>query len=322
MDKQKKETRQKDCPDREVVTPQENLTGRDPMTDQAAGGAAAAALKKLRVSAVFKALMILLGAFVIQFVASMLCMIIVGVYVLFVQGGTRADLSRLLLRSVNDYSMIISLVYAVIAIGWCGTLYCRWRWRERPFPFRERLGGARVPGALALGFGACIVLTVIVGLAAQIFPSAFTSYEKLMDTLDITNSAFAIPYVMLVGPIAEEFIFRGVILDRLKPAFSFWTANALQAALFGIFHMNMIQGLYAFVLGMLLGMVVQVTGTVLASMLMHITFNSTSIGLGLLEAHAPALYSHVSVVIVIAAAVCFIVGLRYYAGQYRKRDKA
>ena len=137
MDKQKKETRQKDCPDREVVTPQENLTGRDPMTDQAAGGAAAAALKKLRVSAVFKALMILLGAFVIQFVASMLCMIIVGVYVLFVQGGTRADLSRLLLRSVNDYSMIISLVYAVIAIGWCGTLYCRWRWRERPFPFRE-----------------------------------------------------------------------------------------------------------------------------------------------------------------------------------------
>ena len=69
------------------------------------------------------------------------------------------------------------------------------------------------------------MLTVIVGMAAQLFPSAFSSYEKLMDTLDITASVFAVPYVMLVGPVAEELIFRGVILDRLKPAFSFWTAN-------------------------------------------------------------------------------------------------
>lgn len=318
MDKQGKETRQDNMVDRNAVTGQmADGTEKEVQMDQMA-----AALKKLRVSAVFKALMILLGAFVIQFAASMLCMITVGVYVLVVQGGTRADLSRLLLQSVNDYSMIISLVYAVIAIAWCGTLYYRWQWRQRPFPYREQLGGVRVPGALALGFGACIVLTVIVGLAAQMFPSAFTSYEKLMDTLDITSSAFAIPYVMLVGPVAEELIFRGVILNRLKPAFSFWTANAIQAALFGIFHMNIIQGLYAFALGMLLGMVVHVTGTILASMIMHITFNSTSIGLSLLETHAPGVYSRISMLIVIAAAVCFAAGLKYYAGQYRKRDRA
>lgn len=285
------------------------------------GTVAAAALKKLRVSAVFKALMILLGAFVIQFAASMLCMIAVGVYVLFVQGRTRAELSVLLAQSLNDYSMIISLVYAVIAIGWCGTLYYRWQWRERPFSYREHLGAGRIAGALALGFGACIVLTVIVGLAAQIFPAAFTNYEKLMETLDVTSSVFAIPYVMLVGPVAEELIFRGVILDRLKPAFSFWTANVLQAALFGIFHMNVIQGLYAFALGMLLGMVVYVTGTILASMIMHIVFNSTSIGLSMLETHAPAVYGRVSMVIVAAAVVCFMIGLRYYVREYVKRDR-
>ena len=309
MDKQEKEMGQEDRLERKAVTDRKNPADIDSLADQAAGGVTAAALKKLRVSAVFKALMILLGAFVIQFVASMLCMITVGVYVLFVQGGTRGDLSRLLLQSINDYSMIISLVYAVIAIGWCGTLYYRWQWRERPFSYRERLGGVRIAGALALGFGACIVLTVIVGLAAQLFPSAFSSYEKLMDTLDITASVFAIPYVMLVGPVAEELIFRGVILDRLKPAFSFWTANV-------------IQGLYAFALGILLGMVVQVTGTILASMIMHITFNSTSIGLSLLETHAPEVYSRVSMLIVVGAAVCFIIGLRYYAGQYRKQDRA
>ena len=86
--------------------------------------------------------------------------------------------------------------------------------------------------------------------------------------------------------------------------------------------MNVIQGLYAFALGILLGMVVQVTGTIFASMIMHITFNSTSIGLSLLETHAPEVYSRGSVLIVVSAAVCFIIGLRYYAGQYRKRDRA
>lgn len=322
MDKQEKETSRKESLERKTVTDQKNPAAPGSLADQAAGSVTAAALKKLRVSAVFKALMILLGAFVVQFVASMLCMITVGVYVLFVQGGTREDLSMLLLQSINDYSMIISLVYAVIAIGWCGTLYYRWQWRERSFSYRERLGGVRIAGALALGFGACIVLTVIVGMAAQLFPSAFSSYDKLMDTLDITASVFAVPYVMLVGPVAEELIFRGVILDRLKPAFSFWTANVIQAALFGIFHMNVIQGLYAFALGILLGMVVQVTGTIFASMIMHITFNSTSIGLSLLEIHAPEVYSRGSVLIVASAAVCFIIGLRYYAGQYRKRDRA
>ena len=107
MDKQEKETSRKESLERKTVTDQKNPAAPGSLADQAAGSVTAAALKKLRVSAVFKALMILLGAFVVQFVASMLCMITVGVYVLFVQGGTREDLSMLLLQSINDYSMII-----------------------------------------------------------------------------------------------------------------------------------------------------------------------------------------------------------------------
>ena len=104
MDKQEKEMGQEDRLERRTVTDQKKPADMDSLADQAAGSVTAEALKKLRVSAVFKALMILLGAFVVQFVASMLCMITVGVYVLFVQGGTRKDLSMLLLQSINDYS--------------------------------------------------------------------------------------------------------------------------------------------------------------------------------------------------------------------------
>lgn len=318
MDKQGKENIQEDMSDWNAVTGQ--VTGS---TEKAAQmDQMAVALKKLRISAVFKALMILLGAFVVQFAASMLCLIVLAVYVMVVQGGDRDALVRTLMHSIDDYSMVISLVYAGIAILWCGSLYFRWQWREKPFPYRKALGGRRIPEVLALGFGSCIILTMIVGLAAQAFPKAFEHYQELMETLNIYSSILAAPYVMLLGPVAEEFIFRGVILDRLKPAFSFWIANVIQAVLFGVFHMNIIQGLYAFALGMLLGMVVQVTGTILISMIMHITFNSTSVVLSLLSTYAPEVYNRAFVLIVIAAIVYFVTGLRYYTGQNRKRDRA
>lgn len=273
-------------------------------------------LKRLRVSAVFHALLVLLGAFVTQFVASMLCMIVTGVYVLFVQGRTREDLSKLLMGSLGDCSMIISLVYAVGAIVWCGILYYRWTWRERPFSYRKAFEGARIPCAIALGFGACMVFNVIVSAAATLFPDAFVSYQKLMGNLDFRASILTVPYVMLAGPVAEELIFRGVILDRLKPAFPFWVANVMQAAFFGFFHLNVIQGLYAFVLGILLGMVVRVTGSIMGSMITHITFNATSIGLSVLAVYAEGFYRKAAVYILTAAVICFILGFRYYVHQY------
>ena len=148
------------------------------------------------------------------------------------------------------------------------------------------------------------------------FPDAFVSYQKLMGNLDFRASILTVPYVMLAGPVAEELIFRGVILDRLKPAFPFWVANVMQAALFGFFHLNVIQGLYAFVLGILLGMVVRVTGSIIGSMITHIIFNATSIGLSVLAVYAEDFYRKTAIYILTAAVICFILGFRYYVHQY------
>lgn len=281
---------------------------------------AALMLKKLRVSAVFKSLLFLLGVFAIQFVASMLCMIATGIYVLFVQGKTREELAIWISGSLNDYTMVISLLYAVIAIVIFGISYLKCQWREHPFSYRKALGGGRIPGAAALGFGTCIILTVIVGLASQAFPGAFVKYQKLMESLDVSTSALAVYYIMLSGPVAEELIFRGVILDQLRPAFPFWVANGIQAALFGVFHMNLIQGLYAFVLGMILGMVAEAAKTVVASMITHIIFNSTSTLLGMFADHFSKQYNQIYPWILLAAVICFWIGMRYYIMQWRRRD--
>lgn len=51
-------------------------------------------------------------------------------------------------------------------------------------------------------------------------------------------------------------------------------ANILQAILFGLAHMNIIQGFYAFGLGLLFGYVAYRYKTIVASIILHMLYNA------------------------------------------------
>ena len=49
--------------------------------------------------------------------------------------------------------------------------------------------------------------------------------------------------------------------------------NIIQAFYFGMIHLNLVQGIYAFLLGIVLGAVVKRYGTLKASMYLHFVIN-------------------------------------------------
>ena len=55
----------------------------------------------------------------------------------------------------------------------------------------------------------------------------------------------------------------------------------MQALMFGFFHMNLVQGIYTFALGLLLGYLVEKTGNLLVPIVLHILYNSVSGVLGI-----------------------------------------
>jgi hypothetical protein len=281
-----------------------------------------AATGRLRVSAVFRCLLILLGVLFVQFVAAILCML--GLFLQRVATGQTIQeiflsVQTIVVGNSADFSMAISLLYALIVIVWCGVLYRRWQWRVKP-DYRKALAKKRLFGIVCLGFGTCIVMTILLSIVSMLFPALFENYNSLMKNLDVDSSILTVPYVVLLGPVAEELVFRGVMMDRLKPAFSFWTANIIQAALFGVFHLNVIQGVYAFCLGLVLGLVVQVTGTILASVMTHILFNGTTEVISLIPAKALQSYAGVEIAVVILAVAACAWGLKYYLGQGKMQD--
>jgi hypothetical protein len=63
---------------------------------------------------------------------------------------------------------------------------------------------------------------------------------------------------------------------------TFWGMNIFQSVLFGLFHGNLIQGLYAFVLGMVLGYI-RYYGGLGYSIVTHMCFNFMNIPAGMIE---------------------------------------
>jgi membrane protease YdiL (CAAX protease family) len=72
-------------------------------------------------------------------------------------------------------------------------------------------------------------------------------------------------------------VFRGVILKKAKNIMPFYAANIIQAILFGLIHLNWIQGLYAFPIGILLGYITRRYRSIIPSIILHALLNGYSV---------------------------------------------
>ena len=78
-------------------------------------------------------------------------------------------------------------------------------------------------------------------------------------------------YIILLAPIAEELTFRGLTYRFARKLFLSGVQTFCRHCFFGVIHMNMIQGIYAFVLGLFLGLCKNGHGIKYSSQ--HVIFN-------------------------------------------------
>ena len=91
------------------------------------------------------------------------------------------------------------------------------------------------------------------------------------------NSDLGFLALAILAPIAEEMVFRGAILRRMLDAFDtrwHWAAIVITSALFGIVHLNMAQGINAFVMGLLLGWMFMRTRSIVPGLVFHFANNT------------------------------------------------
>lgn len=170
----------------------------------------------------------------------------------------------------------ISAIYAVIAALVLGFWYWK-RFVPKKQPRREVssiINPRILAGLVLLMLGMQYISTYLVMVVSAINPAWYDTYKELMESIGFGNVTVILAlYSIFIAPVSEELIFRGVTMKYAAKAMPFFLANILQAFLFGAFHGNMVQGTYAFVVGLFCGYVCYKGGSIYLSILFHMLFN-------------------------------------------------
>lgn len=116
---------------------------------------------------------------------------------------------------------------------------------------------------------------VIIALITEaLFPAQGELFEELMSVALGGSPVFAFITTVILAPIGEESLLRGLVMKQLeKYGFSVAACIIIQGIFFGIIHMNLIQGIYAIPIGILYGFVAYKTKSILPSIYMHMINN-------------------------------------------------
>lgn len=100
--------------------------------------------------------------------------------------------------------------------------------------------------------------------------------EDMFNSMSLTVMGFI--SIGILGPIAEEYVFRSAMLGgMLKNGMGQWTAILISSAVFGVIHGNPAQIPFAFIVGILLGLLYVRTGNIIPCIVCHVINNSFSV---------------------------------------------
>jgi uncharacterized protein len=131
-----------------------------------------------------------------------------------------------------------------------------------------------ISGAL-IGLG----LSIIIGFILNLLPidKLFPDYENIVNSIISKENIFFIVFVTsFVVPIFEETLFRGIVFNELKKIIPVSVSVIIQGLLFGIFHLNLLQGIYAFFLGCVLALLYNWTKSLWTNIFAHSMFNASN----------------------------------------------
>ena len=205
-------------------------------------------------------------------------------------GGSLAQLVAMALAGmVEDISPNMAFLVSFLPLYLIGYPLGIWIMKKAPtdelimgkaaFAF-DQLKKKRVPGlvsmiryffvAIFLAYTGVLVGNIINNLLAMLFGSG--SANVVAEMVDGDTLLMQLIFMVIAAPIMEEYVFRKLIVDRMA-VFGEKRAILYSAVIFGLFHGNLQQTIYAFSLGLLLGYVYIRTRKLRYSIGLHMAFN-------------------------------------------------
>lgn len=131
-----------------------------------------------------------------------------------------------------------------------------------------------------------ILLCILFGILIQPLLTFLNALSLVFTTNSVNTVMFEIseeiPFLLgvillaVVPCVLEETVYRGVFYNEYRKVDT-WKAVLLSGVLFGLMHGNLNQFVYATVMGILFALLIEATGSILSTMLIHFCINAWSV---------------------------------------------
>ncbi|MDI9243137.1 CPBP family intramembrane glutamic endopeptidase [Fusibacillus kribbianus] len=126
-----------------------------------------------------------------------------------------------------------------------------------------------------LGMATCLAGNNLIAISGLYEIS--DSYEAISELLYGGKLVLESVGLGIIVPVVEELIFRGLMYRRMREYMSIGTAAVVCSLIFGFYHGNLVQGIYAFLLSLLFIYVYERFHSMLAPILFHAAANVLSV---------------------------------------------
>lgn len=127
-------------------------------------------------------------------------------------------------------------------------------------------------GGLGLGLNKLFeIITRVIDKDVMLGSEKYAQVEAIQYSVSLWVGL--ILYV-IVSPIVEEIVFRGIVYNRMRYFFGVWKAVIVSAVLFGAFHGNLPQCLYGMIMGIIMAVAYEYIGSFAAPLLFHMGANA------------------------------------------------
>lgn len=241
-----------------------------------------------KVSTFFFCLGVIIAFLILQTIVSMIIMM-PKILPLVTKTGSIFDdfMARFTELASSDPIAIVAqfaaeLVCIAVALIWYIFGYVKKEDKEAGHTsFRDNFHGSKdvafiLTGCLATWGLSATIQQILAILMPQMTQDVGNMLNSLLGSYRILGSVTAI----ILAPIMEELLVRGIILHRSKRVFGMIGCMIISALMFGFFHMNIIQGLYVIPMGLFWGFVAYKYNSVIPCILCHMLNNFIGILLG------------------------------------------
>lgn len=162
-------------------------------------------------------------------------------------------------EAADGFIMRYGLWFLVLAnIINCVFFMIIWRKTKKDLPKYENTKLTVTVTALTILLCAGLHYTVIsiIDLTGfmYLFPSFIETAEEIAAVFANAGLLVRIIVAVIAAPVVEEILCRGIVLNRLLLWMPKWVAMLVSSVLFGVIHLNIPQGLPAFVIGIVFSM--------------------------------------------------------------------